>query len=98
MDLALKTAALGGIFMLWYTFTEATLKFSWHIMTTSPENDTYEPVTSVECTECGNLFTYDEQFVCPDCIEPCFECAECGNFFPDETFVCFECSGGPTLN
>ena len=98
MDLALKTAAVSGILMLWYTFTEATLKFSWHIITTSPENDTYKPVTSVECTECRRFFPDDE--VCSDCKKPGpgFECAECGDFFPDETFVCFECSGGPILD
>ena len=94
MYLPLKAAALGGIFMLWYTFTEATLKFSWHIMTTSPEKDTYKPVTSIECSECRRFFP------CSDCKKPGpgFECAECGDFFPNETFVYFECSGGPTMN
>ena len=94
----MKAAAVGGIFIAWFNLTKEAFNLSWHIMTTSPKKDTYEPVTSVECTECGNLFTDDEQFVCADCIEPGFECAECGNFFPDETFVCFECCGGPILD
>ena len=34
---ALKAAAVGGIFMIWYNFTIEALKFSWHIISTSPK-------------------------------------------------------------
>ena len=34
---SLKAAAVGGIFMVWTNFTIEAFKFSWHIITTSPE-------------------------------------------------------------
>ena len=42
----LKAAAVGGIFMAWFNFTIEAFKFSWHIITTTPEKETYMPVTS----------------------------------------------------
>ena len=53
---ALKVVAVSGIFMIWTKFTIEAFKFSWHIITTTPEKETYKPVTSVMCTECGHLF------------------------------------------
>ena len=53
---SLKAAAAGGIFMIWANFTIEAFKFSWHIITTSPEKETYKPVTKVMCAECKHFF------------------------------------------
>ena len=69
LQASLKVAAVGGIFMLWTSFTLEAFKLSWHIMTTSPKKDDYEPVTSVMCIKCRHLFPYDkEPFVCMECL------------------------------
>ena len=68
---SLKAAAVGGIFMLWNHITIEAFKLSWHIISTSPEEDNYRPVTSVMCTECRHLFDRDledDSFVCMDCL------------------------------
>ena len=68
---SLKAAAVGGIFILWTNITIEAFKLSWHIISTSPEEDTYKPVTSVMCTECRHLFPRDLEddiFVCMDCL------------------------------
>ena len=70
MELSLKVAAVGGISMIWYYFTKEAFNFSWHIITTSPEKDTYRPVERAMCTECRHFFPgdeTDEPFVCFSC-------------------------------
>ena len=63
-----KTAAVGGIFMTWFKFTIEAFKFSWHIITTTPEEKTYKPVTSVMCTECRHFFPGEQEpFICFSC-------------------------------
>ena len=57
---ALKAAAVGGIFMIWYNFTIEALKFSWHIISTSPEKGTYGPVFKAVCGNCKKLYDDDE--------------------------------------
>ena len=68
---ALKVAAVSGIFMIWTKFTIEAFKFSWHIITTTPEKETYKSVTSVMCTECKHFFPgdqeKDEPFICFSC-------------------------------
>ena len=59
MDLvqaSLKVAAVGGIFMIWTHLTKEAFKFSWHIISTSPEKDTYKAVAKVRCEECKEFF------------------------------------------
>ena len=53
---ALKVAAVSGIFMIWYNFTIEAFKFSWHIISTSPKKETYEPVFKVLCENCRKLY------------------------------------------
>ena len=68
---SLKAAAVGGIFILWSNITIEAFTLSWHIISTSPEEDNYRPVTSVMCTECRHLFPRDLEddiFVCMDCL------------------------------
>ena len=57
---ALKAAAVSGIFMIWYNFTIEALKFSWHIISTSPKKDTYDPVFKAVCGNCQKLYDDDE--------------------------------------
>ena len=73
----LKAAAVGGIFMAWINFTIEAFKFSWHIITTTPEKETYMPVTRVMCTECKHFFPGDQEK-----DEP-FICFSCQGFYPD---------------
>ena len=52
----LKVVAVGGIFAIWAKFTLEAFNLSWHIITTSPEKETYNAITMVKCDECGELF------------------------------------------
>ena len=64
MDLvqsSLKAAAVGGIFMIWYNFTIEAFNFSWHIITTSPEKDTYKAVHKCLCQHCGEIYDDNEE-------------------------------------
>ena len=58
---SLKVAAVVGIYILWTNFTEKAFKFSWHIISTSPEEDTYKPVVKLKCEGCGELYDDDEE-------------------------------------
>ena len=66
-----KTVAVGAIFLVWSKITINAFKLSGHIITTTPEKDTYKPVTKVMCTECMHFFPgvseKDEPFICFSC-------------------------------
>ena len=68
---SLKVAALSGIFMIWANFTIEAFNFSWHIISTSPEKDTYKAVSKVCCEECRGFFDCetdeDGKFICFTC-------------------------------
>ena len=71
LQASLKAAAFGGIFMLWTNITIEAFKLSWHIISTSPEKDTYKAVTNVMCTECKHIFpgdSEDKPFICLSCL------------------------------
>ena len=38
----IKSAAVGGIVMVWVNFTLKAFKMAWHIISTSPEEETCE--------------------------------------------------------
>ena len=69
-----KTVAVGAIFLVWSKITINAFKLSGHIITTTPEKETYKPVTSVMCTECRHFFPGDQ--------EP-FICFSCQGIYPD---------------
>ena len=72
---ALKVAALGGIFITWLNFTKEAFKFSWHIITTTPEKETLEVVRKAVCEKCGNVYNDDDfDVIIERCL--CFECRE----------------------
>ena len=66
---SLKAAAIGGILFAWASFTKEALKLSWHIITTSPEKDTYKAVSKVRCQNCKEFFIGDEEDeICLSCL------------------------------
>ena len=72
---ALKVAALGGIFITWLNFTKEAFKFSWHIITTTPEKETLEVVRKAVCEKCGNVYDDDDfDVIIERCL--CFDCRE----------------------
>ena len=70
---ALKAAAVGGIFMIWYNFTTEAFTFALHIISTSPKKDTYEAVFKILCENCRKLYDDDEyhlingSYLCETC-------------------------------
>ena len=78
MDLvqaSLKAAAISGIFMIWLKFTKEAFKFSWHIISSSPGEETLEVVRKAVCENCRNVYNDDdfdvitERCLCLDCRE-----------------------------
>ena len=61
----LKAVAVGGIFAIWTKLTIEAFNLSWHIITTSPEKETYKAITMVKCDECGELF--NDENICFPC-------------------------------
>ena len=57
---ALKAAAVSGIVMIWYNFSIEAFNFAWHITSTKPKKDTYEPVFKAVCENCQKLYDDDE--------------------------------------
>ena len=60
LQASLKFAAVSGIFMIWANFTIEALKFSWHVVSTSPEEETWKPITKAVCGNCQELYDDDE--------------------------------------
>ena len=61
LEASLKFVAVSGIFMAWYNLTIEAFKFSWHIISTSPEEETYKPCVKLVCQRCGKFFEDDEE-------------------------------------
>ena len=70
----LKTAAIGGIFAMWCKLTIQAFKLSWHIITTSPEDEP-KVVRKAVCENCRNIYDDDDfDVIIERCL--CFECRE----------------------
>ena len=55
-----KTAAVSGIFLFWVNFTVEAFKVSWHIISTSSEEEkTWKAVSKVMRENCQELFIDD---------------------------------------
>ena len=54
----IKTAAVSGIAFVWANFTVKAFKFARHIVSTSPEDETWEPIVKQRaiCEECQGYF------------------------------------------
>ena len=71
----LKAVAVGGIFAMWCKLTIQSLKLSWHIITTSPEDEPLKVVRKAVCEKCGNIYDDDDfDVIIERCL--CFECRE----------------------
>ena len=60
LEASLKVAAVSGIFMIWANFTIEAFKFSWHIISTSPEKETYKASFKAVCGHCQDYYDDDE--------------------------------------
>ena len=45
----IKTAAVSGIAFFWGNFTVEAFKMAWHIISYSPEEKTWNPITQAVC-------------------------------------------------
>ena len=43
----IKTAAISGIVLVWVNFSVEAFKMAWHIISTSPEKETWKAVSKV---------------------------------------------------
>ena len=59
LQASLKVAAVSGIFMIWANFTIEAFKFSWHIVSTLLEKETWKPITKAVCGNCQELYDDD---------------------------------------
>ena len=59
LDVFIKTAAVSGIGLVWINFTLKAFKMAWHIISTSPEEETFKAVTNVMCENCQECFIDD---------------------------------------
>ena len=60
LQASLKVAAVGGIFMIWSNFTIEAFKFAWHIISTSPEKETYKASFKAICENCQKHYDDDK--------------------------------------
>ena len=60
LQASLKVAAVRGIFMVWSNFTIEAFKFAWHIISTSPEKETWTASFKAVCGNCQELYDDDE--------------------------------------
>ena len=75
LDVFIKTAVVSGIGLVWINFTVKAFKMAWHIISTSPEKETWKAVTKeiVMCKECQEHFIDDGEeleygkFLCESC-------------------------------
>ena len=68
-----KAAAVSGIFILWAKLTKEAFKISWHIITTTPGEETLKVVRKAVCEKCGNVYNDDDfDVIIERCL--CFDC------------------------
>ena len=60
LQASIKAAAVGGIFFIWVNCTIEAFKFAWHIVSTSPEEETWKPITKAVCGHCQEHYDDEE--------------------------------------
>ena len=55
-----KAVAVGAILFVWVEYTKEAFKFAWHIVSTSPEQETWKAIAKVSCDNCRKLYDDDE--------------------------------------
>ena len=75
LEASFKLIAVSGIFMMWTRLTIEAFKFSWHIISTSPGEETLKVVRKAVCENCGNVYNDDDfDVITEKCL--CFDCRE----------------------
>ena len=75
LEASFKLIAVSSIFMMWANLTQEAFKFSWHIISTSPGEETLKVVKKAVCENCGNVYDDDDFHVIIErCL--CFDCRE----------------------
>ena len=70
---SLKAAAVSGIFIIWADFTIQAFKFSWHIISTSPDKEALKVIRKAVYENCGNFYNDDDfDVIIERCL--CFDC------------------------
>ena len=73
LEASFKLIAVGAIFTMWVNLSIEAFKFSWHIISTSPGEETLKVVRKAVCENCGNVYDDDEfDVIIGRCI--CFDC------------------------
>ena len=73
LEAMIKTAAVSGIGLFWINFTIGAFKLAWHIVSTSPGEETYKPSFKIMCENCRELYDDDERHL----IDGSFLCVAC---------------------
>ena len=60
LQASLEVAAVSGIFMAWSNFTIEAFKFALHLVSTSPGEKTWNPITKSVCGHCQEFYDDDE--------------------------------------
>ena len=55
-----KAVAVGATLFVWAEYTKEAFKFAWHIISTSPEEETWKAITKAVCGNCRKLYDDDE--------------------------------------
>ena len=61
LQIFIKSVEVSGIALVWVNFTVESFKMAWHIIFTSPEDETWKPVVKqrVMCEGCHGYFLDD---------------------------------------
>ena len=75
LEASFKLIAVSGIFAVVVKLTTEAFKFSWHIISTSPGEETSKVVRKAVCENCGNDYDDDDfDVIIGRCL--CFDCRE----------------------
>ena len=77
LQIFIKSVAVSGIGLVWVNFILKALKMAWHIISTSPKEETWKAVSKemVMCEECQEHFFDDRnelkhgRFLCETCSD-----------------------------
>ena len=73
LEASLKLVAVGAIFTMWAKLSTKAFNFAWHIVSTSPGEETYKASFRIMCENCRKLYDDDERHV----VNGSFLCEAC---------------------
>ena len=59
LQASIKAAAVSGMVFVWVNFTVEAFKMAWHIISTSPGEETWKAVSKVMCENCQEHYDDD---------------------------------------